>query len=359
MSSFGNELKPKHECLFGLFGLSSTYPPPACQCALIPESRQHEEAPRSGQLSLLEAPRPRRDRDCNRSDVPSRHRDRERRERNIGNGILPEEDMRRLFTECKIGVEDVNLLSEALVMVTPETLGDAVVVVVRIVSSFFISLHAPHLLVLLIPFYLARCLGWDKADDTPCRNSSRSAQPCRSSSSRRSSGCLPVWRRSSSAPQHCFWITHFQLASTFHLLFSLVRNNHANPLPAPKWAALESRAFDGNCHCAGPAPTTTDGTITEAVDIAGEPTAPGTVPAAPRRRFRSSRMASRDGAGDSFPSDAPTPSGGACMGAGFFTPVTGSSGTVGVGEGVGEGVLHSMMTTGRAEWMHLICWRHG
>jgi hypothetical protein len=47
----------------------------------------------------------------------------ERHERNIGTGIPPEEDMRRLFTECKIGV---NLLSEVLVMVMLETLGEAV-----------------------------------------------------------------------------------------------------------------------------------------------------------------------------------------------------------------------------------------
>jgi hypothetical protein len=62
-------------------------------------------------------------------------------------------------------------------------------------------------------------------------------------------------------------------------------------------------------------------------------------------------MASSDGAGDTlrdtFPSDAASPSGGACTGAGFFMSATGSSGTVGVSEGVGEGVLRSMMTTGR------------
>ncbi|KAJ7353459.1 hypothetical protein DFH08DRAFT_692568, partial [Mycena albidolilacea] len=72
------------------------------------------------------------DSDRDRDDVPSsRHRDREHREREKHGhrGIIsPEEDMRRLFTECKIGVGNANLLSEVLAMATPEMLGDAVVV---------------------------------------------------------------------------------------------------------------------------------------------------------------------------------------------------------------------------------------
>jgi hypothetical protein len=64
--------------------------------------------------------------------------------------------MRQLFTECKIGIRNANLLSEALVMVTPEMLGDAVVVVCDM-SIFLTFPHALHLL--LIPCYLTRCLG--------------------------------------------------------------------------------------------------------------------------------------------------------------------------------------------------------
>ncbi|KAJ7794776.1 hypothetical protein B0H14DRAFT_2922184 [Mycena olivaceomarginata] len=56
------------------------------------------------------------------SDLPSdshRHHDRI---------IPPEEDMQRLFQECKIGVENANLLAEAVAMATPEQLNDSVIV---------------------------------------------------------------------------------------------------------------------------------------------------------------------------------------------------------------------------------------
>jgi len=42
--------------------------------------------------------------------------------------IFPEEDMRRLFQECKIGTGNANLLSQALAMATPEQLNDSVIV---------------------------------------------------------------------------------------------------------------------------------------------------------------------------------------------------------------------------------------
>ncbi|KAJ7938198.1 hypothetical protein B0H13DRAFT_2648652 [Mycena leptocephala] len=42
--------------------------------------------------------------------------------------IPPDEDMRRLFQECKIGVGNATLLSQALAMATPEQLGDNVIV---------------------------------------------------------------------------------------------------------------------------------------------------------------------------------------------------------------------------------------
>jgi hypothetical protein len=41
----------------------------------------------------------------------------------------PNEDMRRLFQECKIGVGNGNLLTRALAMATPEQLGDTLIVV--------------------------------------------------------------------------------------------------------------------------------------------------------------------------------------------------------------------------------------
>ncbi|KAF8130908.1 hypothetical protein K438DRAFT_1886092 [Mycena galopus ATCC 62051] len=41
--------------------------------------------------------------------------------------ISPEEDMRRLFTECAVGVGNANLLSQALAMATPEELEDTVI----------------------------------------------------------------------------------------------------------------------------------------------------------------------------------------------------------------------------------------
>jgi hypothetical protein len=43
--------------------------------------------------------------------------------------IPPDEDMRRLFQECKIGMGNATLLSQALAMATPEQLGDNVIVV--------------------------------------------------------------------------------------------------------------------------------------------------------------------------------------------------------------------------------------
>lgn len=43
--------------------------------------------------------------------------------------IPPDEDMRRLFQECKIGVGNANLLSEALATATPEELRNPVIAV--------------------------------------------------------------------------------------------------------------------------------------------------------------------------------------------------------------------------------------
>ncbi|KAF7326899.1 hypothetical protein MVEN_02583800 [Mycena venus] len=53
---------------------------------------------------------------------------RSHRSRNEDQVIPPDEDMRRLFQECKIGVGNANLLSQALAMATPEELHDSVIV---------------------------------------------------------------------------------------------------------------------------------------------------------------------------------------------------------------------------------------
>ncbi|KAJ6476153.1 hypothetical protein C8R45DRAFT_1216883 [Mycena sanguinolenta] len=70
-----------------------------------------------------------KDRDRDRGDRGDRDRDREGR----GGGrhgpyiIPPDEDMRRLFTECKIGVGNANLLSQALAVAGVEELGESVI----------------------------------------------------------------------------------------------------------------------------------------------------------------------------------------------------------------------------------------
>ncbi|KAJ7202378.1 hypothetical protein GGX14DRAFT_370455, partial [Mycena pura] len=59
--------------------------------------------------------------------APIPHRDREHHRDPRHRIIPPDEDMRRLFQECKMGVGNANLLSEALAMATPDDLGSAVI----------------------------------------------------------------------------------------------------------------------------------------------------------------------------------------------------------------------------------------
>ncbi|KAJ7490141.1 hypothetical protein B0H11DRAFT_2277986 [Mycena galericulata] len=73
-------------------------------------------AKKSGSTRTTTRDRDHRDRD--------RDRDREREDPRI---IPPDEDMRRLFTECKIGVGNAQLLSEALATATPEELRSPVI----------------------------------------------------------------------------------------------------------------------------------------------------------------------------------------------------------------------------------------
>ncbi|KAJ7432620.1 hypothetical protein B0H11DRAFT_2379192 [Mycena galericulata] len=67
-----------------------------------------------------------RDRDRDRDHDRDRDRDREKEDPRI---CPPDKDMRRLFTECKIGVGNARLLSEALATATPDDLHSPVIVV--------------------------------------------------------------------------------------------------------------------------------------------------------------------------------------------------------------------------------------
>ncbi|KAJ7780338.1 hypothetical protein B0H14DRAFT_3586294, partial [Mycena olivaceomarginata] len=71
---------------------------------------------------------PARTRKTNDNDAATEHRDRDNVPSSKHRDRDRDDDMRRLFTECKIGVGNANLLSEALAMATPEMLGDAVLV---------------------------------------------------------------------------------------------------------------------------------------------------------------------------------------------------------------------------------------
>ncbi|KAJ7141849.1 hypothetical protein C8R43DRAFT_1016600 [Mycena crocata] len=67
-----------------------------------------------------------RDRDRDR-DGGKKSGDKAHREHHRHRIIPPDEDMRRLFQECKIGVGNATLLSQALVTATPEDLGNIVI----------------------------------------------------------------------------------------------------------------------------------------------------------------------------------------------------------------------------------------
>ncbi|KAJ7239958.1 hypothetical protein B0H12DRAFT_72370 [Mycena haematopus] len=68
-----------------------------------------------------------RDREHDKRDRDHDKRNRDRDRTRHPHIIPPDEDMRRLFQECKIGVGNANLLSQALAMATPEELGDGVI----------------------------------------------------------------------------------------------------------------------------------------------------------------------------------------------------------------------------------------
>ncbi|KAF7326908.1 hypothetical protein MVEN_02584700 [Mycena venus] len=71
---------------------------------------------------------PRKPSDNNPGSGENPERPRREREQSHRRHIVPpDEDMRRLFQECKIGLGNANLLSQALAMATPEDLNDSVI----------------------------------------------------------------------------------------------------------------------------------------------------------------------------------------------------------------------------------------
>lgn len=60
--------------------------------------------------------------------------------RSSRNGIIPvDEDMRRLFQECKLGRGNAALLNEALAFATPEDLKEKGIIKVRMIVTFLRS----------------------------------------------------------------------------------------------------------------------------------------------------------------------------------------------------------------------------
>ncbi|KAJ7222469.1 hypothetical protein GGX14DRAFT_428833 [Mycena pura] len=82
-----------------------------------------DATPIEAETPQITKPPPRRRKTSDKGDKPHREHHRDPRHRIIP----PDEDMRRLFQECKMGVGNANLLSEALAMATPDDLGSAVI----------------------------------------------------------------------------------------------------------------------------------------------------------------------------------------------------------------------------------------